>query len=318
VTAAILAEHLQKRYGDVQAVRDVSFEVAPGEVFGLLGPNGAGKSTTVRMLVTLTRPSGGRALVAGHDVAREGRRVRASMGYVAQSPGTDRYLTGRENLLLQARAHGLGRRAALARSAELLELFGLAHAADRLVVTYSGGMRRRVELAMGLVHRPQVLFLDEPTTGLDPEVRAALWVELSRLAAAEGLTILLTTHSMEEAERLADRLAVVAGGRVVVQGAPEVLKRGVGGDTIAVQLAGERLDEARRAVAGLAGVREASAEGGALRAVVADGPRALPALLAALEARGIAVTAASVSRPTLDDVYLHHAGHAFPSWEGAS
>jgi ABC-2 type transport system ATP-binding protein len=254
-------------------------------------------------------------VVAGHDVAREPRRVRARIGYVAQAAGTDRYLSGRENVQLQARAHGLGRRQAAARAAELLELLGLASAADRLVVTYSGGMRRRIELAMGLVHRPQVLFLDEPTTGLDPDVRSALWAELSRLASDEGLTILLTTHSMEEADRLADRLALVAGGRVVVQGAPAALKRGVGGDTLAVELAGADGDAARRAVDALVQLRDVTLDGGSLRAVAADGPQALPALLGALERGGVAVRAASVSRPTLDDVYLHHAGHAFPRME---
>jgi ABC-2 type transport system ATP-binding protein len=310
VSPAILAEHLHKRYGTVQAVRDLSFEVADGEVFALLGPNGAGKSTTVRMLVTLTRPSGGRALVAGHDVVRAGRRVRAGIGYVAQATGVDGYLSGRENLRLQARAHGLRGRAAATRVDGLLELMGLGAAADRLVVTYSGGMRRRIELAMGLVHGPRVLFLDEPTTGLDPEVRAALWDELQRLVHTDGLTILVTTHSMEEAERLAGRLAVVAGGRVVVEGTPDGLRRGLGGDAVTLRVDPHRVQAARTVVAAHGEARDVTMDGDAVRAHVRHGAGSLPVLLAALEEQGIAVAEASISRPTLDDVYLHHTGHA--------
>jgi ABC-2 type transport system ATP-binding protein len=291
-------------------VRDVSFEVGGGEVFALLGPNGAGKSTTMRMLVTLTRPSGGRALVAGHDVQREGRRVRSRIGYVAQATGIDGHLSGRENLQLQARAHGLRGAQAAARVHELLELLSLSAAAGRHVATYSGGMRRRVELAMGLVHRPSVLFLDEPTTGLDPEVRAALWDELQRLVRADGLTILITTHSMEEAEQLASRLAVVAGGRVVAEGTPEGLRRGLGGDAVAIRVERRQAAAARALVATLPGVREATADSDSVRATVAHGPGALPALLQLLDEHGIAVAEAAVSRPTLDDVYLHHTGHA--------
>ena len=310
MSPAILAEHLEKRYGAVHAVRDLSFAVADGEVFALLGPNGAGKSTTMRMLVTLTRPSGGRALVAGHDVQREGRRVRARIGYVAQATGVDGYLSGRENLLLQARAYGLRGARAAARVDELLELMTLTGAAGRPVGTYSGGMRRRVELAMGLVHGPRVLFLDEPTTGLDPEVRAALWDELQRLVRADGLTILVTTHSMEEAEHLASRLAVVAGGRVVVEGTPEALRRGLGGDAVAIRVEQRDAAAARALVSRLPDVRDAAVDGDTVRATVAHGAGSLPALLATLDEHGIAVTEAAVSRPTLDDVYLHHTGHA--------
>jgi ABC-2 type transport system ATP-binding protein len=310
VSPAILAEHLEKRYGTVHAVRDVSFAVDDGEVFALLGPNGAGKSTTMRMLVTLTRPSGGRALVAGHDVQRDGRRVRARIGYVAQATGVDGHLSGRENVLLQARAHGLRGARAAARVDELLDLMALAAAADRHVVTYSGGMRRRIELAMGLVHGPRVLFLDEPTTGLDPEVRAALWDELRRLVRDDGLTILITTHSMEEAEHLASRLAVVAGGRVVTEGTPEALRRGLGGDAVALRVDLRDAAGARALIAALPDVRDAAVDADVVRATVAHGAASLPALLAALEEHGIAVAEAAVSRPTLDDVYLHHTGHA--------
>lgn len=238
MTDVIAARHLAKRYGAVEAVADVSLSVAEGEVVCLLGPNGAGKSTTVRILTTLTRADGGSAFVAGYDVRTQARSVRAAIGYVAQSAGTDAYLTGRENLLVQAAAHRLRRPEASRRVSDLLGVVGLADAADRLVHTYSGGMRRRLEIAMGLVHNPRVLFLDEPTTGLDPEVRAAMWNELTGLAGEQALSILLTTHYLEEADRLADRIVIISHGRVVVQGRPEDLKAELVGDRVPVGSAG--------------------------------------------------------------------------------
>ena len=219
-----MARHLAKRYGPVDAITDVSFAVAAGEVVCLLGPNGAGKSTTVRILATLARADAGRAIVAGHDVRTRPRSVRSSIGYVAQHAGTDDYLTGRENLLVQAAAHRMRRPAAVRRTAELLGVIGLAGAADRIVRTYSGGMRRRLEIAMGLVHDPSVLFLDEPTTGLDPEARTALWRELARLRSERELSILLTTHYLDEADRIADRIVIISHGRVITEGTPNALK----------------------------------------------------------------------------------------------
>lgn len=224
MTDAITVRHLAKRYGAIEAVADISFTVAAGEVLCLLGPNGAGKSTTVRILTTLARADGGSAVVAGHDVRTRPRAVRTSIGYVAQQAGTDDYLTGRENLLVQAAAHRLRRTTAAHRAGELLELVGLAGAADRIVRTYSGGMRRRLEIAMGLVHDPSVLFLDEPTTGLDPEARATLWQELARLRSERQLTVLLTTHYLDEADRLADRIVIINRGRVIAEGTPSALK----------------------------------------------------------------------------------------------
>ncbi|MGZ4463592.1 MAG: ATP-binding cassette domain-containing protein [Gaiellaceae bacterium] len=315
---AIVAQHLAKRYGDVAAVVDVSLRVAEGEIFALLGPNGAGKSTTVRMLASLTRPDGGSALVAGHDVVRERRRVRAAIGYVAQSTGTDAYLSGRENLLVQAGLQGLGRAQARARAAELLRLVDLEQAGDRLLRTYSGGMRRRLEIAMGIVHRPRVLFLDEPTTGLDPEARTRLWGELGRLAAEQGLTILLTTHYLEEADELAGRLAIVSRGRVVVEGAPEALKAGLRGDTVLVELAGDGANAAAEVVRPLASVREASVEGRVLRARVGSGTQALPVILFELERCGLRIDAANLARPSLDDVYLHFTGRSFEQEDRAA
>ena len=308
---AIAVEGLEKRYGDVQALNGVAFHVHAGEVFGLLGPNGAGKSTTVRILVTLTRPDRGRAEVAGHDVVREPNRVRRSIGYVPQSSGVDWDATGRENLVLQGRVQGLRGKELRYRVDQLLDLIGLAEAADRVVRGYSGGMKRRLDVALGLVHGPSVLFLDEPTTGLDPEARAAMWEEVSRLAELERLTILLTTHYLEEADRLADRLAILSRGRVVVEGTPEGLKRGLQGDSVSVELGDGRPQQAADVVRGMAGVREAIVDGKVLRARVESGPRAIPAIVSKLEGRGIGVESVTSARPSLDDVYLHYTGRDF-------
>jgi ABC-2 type transport system ATP-binding protein len=308
---AIVVDELQKQYGRVRALQGVTFAVRAGEVFGLLGPNGAGKSTTVKVLATLTKPDSGRAEVAGHDVVRDPNAVRRTIGYVPQSSGVDRDATGRENLMLQGRVQGMGGRTLEARVAELLELLGLAEAADRVVRGYSGGMKRRLDVGLGLVHRPQVLFLDEPTTGLDPEARASMWEELERLAEGESLTILLTTHYMEEADELADRLAIVSRGRVVVEGTPEQLKQSLRGEAVEVELADGRGSEAEAVVAALEGVLEASIDGRRLRSRVASGARAIPFILSALEAEGISVESVTTHRPSLDDVYLHYTGREF-------
>lgn len=317
MTDVITARHLTKRYGAVDAVADVSLSVSEGEVLCLLGPNGAGKSTTVRILATLTRADGGSALVAGYDVRAQPRSVRAAIGYVAQRAGTDAYLTGRENLLIQAVAHRLRRSEAGRRASELLDLVGLADAADRLVRTYSGGMRRRLEIAMGMVHSPRLLFLDEPTTGLDPEARATMWDELTGLANEQKLSILLTTHYLEEADRLADRIVIISQGRVVVSGRPEALKARLAGDSVSVELAGSPSAEAVMAAAARFGARTVTLQGTLLRAHVEQGNRALPAILSGLEAAGLQVESASVARPSLDDVYLHHTGRSFAVVEDA-
>jgi ABC-2 type transport system ATP-binding protein len=310
---AIEVDGLRKRYGTVEALAGVSFAVRGGEVFGLLGPNGAGKSTTVRVLATLTRPDAGRATVAGHDVVAHPNRVRRSIGYVAQDSGVDREATGRENLMLQGRIQGLGGRELRARVDQLLELVGIADAADRVSRGYSGGMKRRLDIALGLVHRPSVLFLDEPTTGLDPEARAALWVEVQRLARQESLTILLTTHYLEEADQLADRLAIVSRGSVVVEGTPEQLKLALQGEAVTVELEDGRVDEALAVVGGFEGARETAADGQQVRTRVPNGAQAIPAILSALEGRGIPVASVTTSRPSLDDVYLHYTGRDFAS-----
>ena len=308
---AIVVDEVQKHYGRVRALEGVTFAVRAGEVFGLLGPNGAGKSTTVKVLATLTQPNAGRAEVAGHDVVRDPNAVRRAIGYVPQSSGVDRDATGRENLMLQGRVQGMGGRVLEARVDELLELLGLADAADRVVRGYSGGMKRRLDVGLGLVHRPQVLFLDEPTTGLDPEARASMWGELERLAEGESLTILLTTHYMEEADELANRLAIVSRGRVVVEGTPEQLKQSLRGEAVEVELADGRAAEAEAVVVALEGVLEASTDGRKLRSRVASGARAIPFILSALDAEGIGVESVTTHRPSLDDVYLHYTGREF-------
>jgi ABC-2 type transport system ATP-binding protein len=308
---AIAAEDLRKKYKTVQALDGVSFAVREGEVYGLLGPNGAGKSTTVRVLTTLTRADSGRASVAGADVASHPGRVRHAIGYVAQDSGVDWEATGRENLLLQGRIHGMSGASLRTRVDELLGLVGLEDAADRQARGYSGGMKRRLDIALGLVHKPKVLFLDEPTTGLDPEARAAMWVEVERLAQAESLTILLTTHYLEEADRLAERVAIVSRGRVVVEGTPEQLKRDLRGESVSVELAEQngRLGEAEQIVSRIGS--EVNVDGQMLRTRVPNGAQAIPVILGALDDAGIEVTSVTTARPSLDDVYLHYTGRDF-------
>jgi ABC-2 type transport system ATP-binding protein len=298
----------------VRALDGIDLEVEAGTIFGLLGPNGAGKSTTVKILTTLTPPDAGTAVVAGHDVVREPDRVRRAIGVVGQKPGVDPDATGRENLVLQGDLYGLPVRDARVRAEELLERFGLTDAARRLVRTYSGGMQRKLDVAMGLIHRPEVLFLDEPTTGLDPEARADMWEEIETLARDERVTVLLTTHYLEEADRLAARLAIVDRGRVVAAGTPNELKGELRGDALVVELA-DANGAALAAVAPVRGVREPSLDGRVLRARADEGARALPVVLAALESAGVRVAAATLARPSLDDVYLRHAGRTFSAAE---
>ena len=310
---AIEAHDLVKTYPKgVQALDGLSFAVPAGTVFALLGPNGAGKSTTVKILTTLAQADSGTAQVAGLDVRAKPARVRHLIGVVAQLSGADPVATGRENMTLSGRIQGLRGRDLARRTDELLGRFGLADAAARQVRTYSGGMRRRLDVAMGLINRPQVLFLDEPTAGLDPESRSAMWAEIGRLSAAEGLTILLTTHYLEEADHLASRLAIVDRGRVVVAGTPDELKGELHGDAVHLELASDAAqDPALAALARVPGVREARIEGTSLSVRADEGATALPAVLAALEGAGVSVRAATVARPSLDDVYLRYSGRRF-------
>jgi ABC-2 type transport system ATP-binding protein len=309
---AIEVSNLRKTYkGGVIALDGLSFGVEAGTIFGLLGPNGAGKSTTVRILTTLSRADSGVARVAGLDIAREAERVRRSIGVVGQRHGLDPEASGRENLEMQAEIYGLAGARRRQRVEQLLARFGLAEAAGRIAKTYSGGMQRRLDVALGLVHRPKVLFLDEPTTGLDPEARVDLWREIERLAGEEEMTILLTTHYLEEADRLAARLAIVDRGRVVAAGTPDELKRELRGDTVQVELLEAANGDARSTLSQLSGINEVTLDGRVLRARVDNGAAAIPSLISALERGGLRVASATVARASLDDVYLRHAGRSF-------
>jgi ABC-2 type transport system ATP-binding protein len=311
--AAVEAHDLVKTYpGGVRALDRLSITVQPGQVFGLLGPNGAGKTTTVKILTTLARPDSGSARVAGVDALRHPDQVRRLIGAVAQRSGADPSASGRDNLLLQGRLYGLRGGELRSRVGELLDRFDLAAASGRPVRTYSGGMQRRLDVALGLVHRPQVLFLDEPTTGLDPEARALLWAEIARLAAQESMAILLTTHYLDEADRLAAELAIVDGGRIVVTGSPDELKGALRGDAVHVELTAEVTEAAvRDALGRVPAVRDVTLAGRRLSARADDGGAAAPAVLAALDQAHIPVAAVTVARPSLDDVYLERTGRRF-------
>jgi ABC-2 type transport system ATP-binding protein len=292
-----------KRYpkAAAPAVDGLTLRVEHGEVYGLLGRNGSGKSTTVGMLATLLVPTGGTATVAGYDVVREPLQVRRRIGVTLQETGVDPQATGRGLLELHGRLLGLDARAARRRARDLLEAFDLADAAERRLRTYSGGMRRRLDLALALVGDPSVVFLDEPTTGLDPLSRTALWEEVRRLRDA-GTAILLTTQYLEEADRLADRVGILADGRLRVEGPPEDLKRRVGGDVLTLEVAP---GDAGRAAALLGGRDES---GGRVRLEVDDGGAAVPRALATLDGAGVATLAVGLARPTLDDVFLQVVG----------
>jgi ABC-2 type transport system ATP-binding protein len=320
---SIIATDLVKTYGKgdkaVRALAGISFSVPAGSVFGLLGPNGAGKSSTVKILSTLSRSDSGTASVAGFDVGRKPDDVRRAIGYVSQKPGFDPVATGKENLVLQARIHGLSGRVARQRADELLAHFGLTEAAHRQTGKWSGGMQRKLDVSLGLVHNPRVLFLDEPTTGLDPETRTDMWTEISRLATDHGLTVLLTTHYLDEADRLADRLVIIDRGAIVAEGTPEELKSRLNGDTVQVEFAdGATAETARALLAVLDGVQDVAVQATTVRARVADGPSSLPAVLSALDTGGTDLLAVSVARPSLDDVYLRYAGRSFQRADAAA
>jgi ABC-2 type transport system ATP-binding protein len=317
---AIEARDLVKTYGGkVRALDGLSFTVEAGAVFALLGPNGAGKSTTIKILNTLSRPDSGSAMVAGFDVLKEPERVRRAIGCVAQKSGVDPEATGRENLTLQGRIYGLRGQALKSHVDELLKRFRLTEAADLVARTYSGGMQRKLDIAMGLVHRPRVLFLDEPTTGLDPEARAGLWEDISRLANEDGITVLLTTHYLEEADQLARRLAIVDRGKLVVEGAPDQLKGELLGDAIHIEFASaEAESNVRGALNMLDGLSEIVVDGHSLHARAAQGATAVPGMLAALESNGMKVASVKVARPSLDDVYLHYTGRTFSEADQAN
>jgi ABC-2 type transport system ATP-binding protein len=308
---AIQAAGLSRRFGDVHALEDLNLTVSAGSVLGLLGPNGAGKTTTVRILTTLLRPSTGSARVAGLDVVRQPAAVRRVIGLAGQSAAVDDNLTGQENLVMAGRLHHLHRSEARRRAAELLRRFELAEAAERPVRTWSGGMRRRLDLAVSLVGYPRVLFLDEPSSGLDPHGRRQLWQTIRQLVDA-GTAVLLTTQYLEEADQLADQIVVIDRGRVLAHGTPDQLKAQVGGDRLQLRLAHPAT--ARRAaelVADLgSGPPQVNAQTGQVTAPLSDGVAVLPEVVRRLDAAGLALSDLVVRRPTLDDVFLTLTGHA--------
>jgi len=313
---AIEVRDLRKTYrGSVKALDGLNLSVSAGSIFALLGPNGAGKSTTIKILTTLSRPDSGEARVAGIDVLREPQRVRRSIGCVAQKSGVDDNCTGRENLTLQGQLHDLHGSELNQRVNKLLERFSLQTAAERVASTYSGGMKRKLDIAMGLIHRPRVLFMDEPTTGLDPEARAELWEEIGNLSA-EGLSILLTTHYLEEADRLAQNIAIIDRGRVVAEGTAEALKGELRGDSVEVELAEPTLAETiHSALQNVSVLSEVRVSAKTVYARAEHGATAVPPMLVALEAAGVKVASVKVARPTLDDVYLRHTGKTFQQAE---
>jgi len=303
----IEAHGLVREFKNVKAVKGIDLEVAPGEIYGFLGPNGAGKSTTVHMLTTLLPPTAGTARVAGYDVVADGPKVRASIGAALQEAALDPWLTGREHVRLQSSLHGIGRRERKERGDELLERVGLTRAADRKVQTYSGGMKRRLDLALALVHRPTTLFLDEPTTGLDPQSRSALWNEVARLARDEGVTVFLTTQYLEEADVLARRVGIIDLGRIVAEGTPEELKAEIAKPT--VEASPEEPSELGAVAAVLEQFGERTQGAPGRVAVRLDGKGDLADVVRALDAAGVGVSNLQLHAASLDDVFLAKTGH---------
>ncbi len=303
-----LRRTFKARRGDVEAVAGVDLRVEAGELFGFLGPNGAGKTTTLRMLATLLPLTGGTATVAGCDLRREPQRVRERIGYVGQRGGTDPAVTGRAELVFQGRMYGMSAAAAKRRAAELIVTLELEECADRRTGSYSGGQRRRLDIGLGLIHTPQLLFLDEPTTGLDPQSRARLWDEVRRLRDG-GTTVFLTTHYLEEADALCDRLAIIDHGRIVAEGTPDQLKRQIAGDIVTLGISGDP-QVALDLLGGQPFVRETGSEDGALRLYVDRGETAMPAILRLLDGAGLELRTISLTRPSLDDVFLRQTGRS--------
>ncbi|MEU8263487.1 ATP-binding cassette domain-containing protein [Micromonospora sp. NPDC048999] len=294
----------------VDAVRGVNLDVAEGEIFGFLGPNGAGKTTTLRMLATLIEPDGGEATIAGANLRKEPAEVRRRIGYVAQGGSTWDESTAREELVLQARFYGIGKAEAQRRAARALDAFQLTEYADRKCKTYSGGQRRRVEIALGIIHEPKIVFLDEPTTGLDPQSRAHMWDEIRRLRA-EGMTVFITTHYLDEADALCDRIAIMDHGQVVAEGTPAELKREISGEVVQVGLDAANTPRAAELLDSEAYVNKLeTVDQGGLRLFVEDGATAIPQVLRRLDAAGLDLRSIELHRPSLDDVFLTKTGRS--------
>ena len=308
IQTAGLRRTFKGRGGAVEAVAGVDLRVEAGDIFGFLGPNGAGKTTTLRILATLLPPTAGTAQVAGFDVGRRPEEVRKRIGYVAQSGGSYRESTGREELIIQGRLFGMSKGDAGRRAVEILDALDLTEAADRTCKTYSGGMRRRLNIGIGMVHRPAVLFLDEPTTGLDPQARARLWEEIRKLREV-GTSVFLTTHYLEEADALCDRLAIIDHGRIVAEGSPAELKREIAGDVLTIGVNGDGA-KVVELLCSQPFVREAELQDGLVRLYVDKGEVAVPQVLRLLDGRGLAPTTMDLHRPSLDDVFLKKTGRS--------
>jgi ABC-2 type transport system ATP-binding protein len=293
----------------VEAVRGVDLDVAAGEIFGFLGPNGAGKTTTLRILATLIEPDGGTATVAGADLRREPGEVRRRIGYVAQGGSTWDDSTAREELVHQARLYGIGKGDASARAARVLEAFQLSEYADRRCKTYSGGQRRRVDIALGIIHEPKVVFLDEPTSGLDPQSRAHMWDEIRRLRS-DGMTIFITTHYLDEADALCDRLSIMDYGEIVASGTPAALKREISGDVVLVGLPADAPPRAAEVLGTTDFVNKLETHDDSVRLYVDDGATAIPLVLRALDAASVPLGSIELHRPSLDDVFLTKTGRS--------
>jgi ABC-2 type transport system ATP-binding protein len=315
IQAKGLARTFHTRKCAVEAVRGVDLSVQSGEIVGFLGPNGAGKTTTLRMLTTLLTPTAGTATVAGCDLLGDPAGVRQRVGYVAQGGGTDPTCPAGEELIFQAELYRISSAEARRRAKELFTQFDLAGLEDRPVKTLSGGQRRRLDVALGLIHQPSLVFLDEPTAGLDPQARSNLWDHVRRLRTERNITVFLTTHYLDEADALCDRILVIDHGRIVAEGTPDELKRRVAGDVVAIQVACDP-ERAKAALAGLAGVREASVNGTTLRLTVDRGDEALPGLLRVLDAAGVPLASLGLHRPTLDDVFLTLTGRSLRDENG--
>ncbi len=309
---------LVKQFGALTAVNHVTFQVREGEIFGFLGPNGAGKTTTINMLTTVLRPNGGVARVNGHDVLHDALEVRRSIGLVPQEYTADEDLTGMENLLLVASLYEVPRAEAKERAAELLELVQLKDAADRTVDTYSGGMRRRLELACGLINRPKVLFLDEPTLGLDVQTRTAVWEYIRVLKEKYHMTLFMTTHYLEEADNLCDRIAIIDHGRIVALDTPQALKDSLGGDVIEIHVDRPAEDGLAATLGSIGNVKQVLPVNGGYRLTVANGEETAPLVLDAIRAHNLKATKISIAKPTLDEVYLARTGRTMRDEEGSS
>jgi ABC-2 type transport system ATP-binding protein len=303
-----LRRTFKSRKSEVEAVRGVDLSVGTGEIFGFLGPNGAGKTTTLRMLATLLTPTSGAATIAGAELAREPQTVRERIGYVPQGGSTDPAETGRGELVIQGRLYGMNKADAQKRAADVLATLDLEEAADRSVGTYSGGMKRRLDVGLGIVHTPAVLFLDEPTTGLDPQARARMWDEIRRLRE-QGTTVFLTTHYLEEADALADRLAIIDHGEIVADGTADELKRQVAGDVVTLGVNGS-MERVLETVRLQPFVREATGEDGFVRLYVERGETAVPLILRLLDGAGLEAASIALHRPSLDDVFLRQTGRS--------